>query len=166
MSNQPAHDDSDLLGEDAPWDQEFVSRLARALHERYRRERAAAGDATARTWEELPAPFRASNLEHAEHIRVKLAALGCRAVSGPAPDGEQFTLTDDEVTQLARMEHDRWVDERLEGGWKDGPRDFHHRTTPSLVTWDQLSEEMREVDRLFVRAIPGVLAELGYRVER
>ena len=166
MSTQPAPDGSPLGGKKAPWAKEFVTRLARALHEHYRREQTAAGDATARPWDELPAPFQDSNLEHAAHIRLKLATLSCRAVAGVAPDGETFAFTEDEVTQLARMEHGRWVDERLDGVSTDKPRDLHHRTTPSLVTWDQLSPQMRDVDRMFVRAIPMVLAELGYRIER
>jgi hypothetical protein len=115
MPNQPARANPVHNGDEAPWDEEFVTRLARALHEHYRREQAAAGDATARPWDELPAPFQASNLEHAAHIRLKLAAIGCRAVAGLAPDGEAFAFTEDEVTQLARMEHSRWVDERLPG---------------------------------------------------
>jgi len=166
MSNQPARANPAHSGDEAPWDQEFVALLARALHEHYRREQAAAGDATARPWDELPNPFQASNLEHAAHVRLKLAALGCRAVAGVAPDGEAFAFTEEEVTRLARMEHSRWVDERLDGGWTHGQRDVGHLTTPSLVTWDQLSPQMRDVDRMFVRAIPAVLAELGYRIER
>lgn len=166
MPNQQARANPAHNGDEAPWDQEFVTRLARALHEHYRREQAAAGDATARPWDELPAPFQASNLEHAAHIRLKLAAIDCRAVAGEAPDGEAFAFTEDEVTQLARMEHSRWVEERLDGGWTPGQRDVEYLTTPSLVTWDQLSAQMRDVDRMFVRAIPAVLAEIGYRVVR
>ena len=166
MSKQQEHHLAVAAGEEALWNQEFVTQLARALHEYYRRQRATAGDAAARSWDDLPTAFQASNVNHAGHIKTKLTVIGCRAVFGNAPDEEPFGFTDDEVTRLARMEHDRWVEERLDGGWNPGLRDVDHLTTPSLVTWDRLSEEMRDVDRLFVRAIPEVLAELGYRVVR
>lgn len=164
----PTHDDRThrVAAGETDWDQDFVTRLARALHELYRRERAEAGDAAARRWDELPTAFQSSSLDHARHVQVKLAVLGCRAVRDPSPDARAFEFTDEEVAHLARMEHDRWVEERRRGGWTIGQRDPERLMTPFLVSWEDLSEEMREVDRLFVRAIPEALAKLGFSIVR
>jgi hypothetical protein len=39
-------------------------------------------------------------------------------------------------------------------------------TTPSLLPWNELSEEVRDLDRMFVLAIPEVLQDLGFVVVR
>jgi hypothetical protein len=70
-------------------------------------------------------------------------------------------FTDDEVEVMARLKHDRWVAERRRGGRRPGPRDPQRRTTPYLVPWEELAEEIREYDRLFVRQLPRLLASVG-----
>ncbi len=153
-------------GREAPWDDEFVACLARELHEVYRRRQACSGDVAARSWDQLPEAFRASNFDHARHIRTKLTTVGYEAVADDGVEPGDFEFTEEEVAILARMEHDRWVDERRVGGWTPGLPDLETHTTPCLVTWEELSEEMREIDRMFVRAIPEVMAKLGYRIVR
>jgi hypothetical protein len=51
--------------------------------------------------------------------------------------------------------------ERRKAGWRPGPRDVLGRTTPYLVPWEQLSEEVRDKDRLFIRGLPRLLASVG-----
>ena len=147
------------------WDAELVERLARALHDQYR-QHIADGDAAAGIgWAELTESRQASNLEHAAHIQVKLAAIGCIAACNEPP-GRSFEFAPGEVEFLAEMEHDRWVRERIDDEWRPGPRDAARKTTPYLVGWDDLTEEMRELDRMFVRQIPVVLKSLGLQVVR
>jgi len=68
---------------------------------------------------------------------------------------------------LARMEHLRWVEDRLRQGWYLGPRrDVAGKRSPYLVPWDELSEEVRDLDRDSVRAIPRLVAELGLSIVR
>lgn len=40
------------------------------------------------------------------------------------------------------------------------------RTSPYLVPWEELDEDVREVDRQFVRALPAVLADAGLVLRR
>ena len=56
------------------------------------------------------------------------------------------------------------MDERTGSGSRPGPRDPERRTTPYLVPWDELSEDVRDYDRLFVRRLPRVLAALGLQI--
>ena len=66
------------------------------------------------------------------------------------------------------MEHLRFCGERLLAGWRyaPGPKDPVHKTSPTLVPWEDISEVEREKDREQVRAIPQVLAEAGWTIAR
>lgn len=138
--------------------------LARALHSVYLDAAAGAtrsDDPSLRSWSELPETLRESNRDQAAHIAVKLAAV--RRAVGPLIDWNTALdpFSDDEVEVMARLEHDRWVTERRKGGWRPGPRDPRRRTTPYLIPWEQLSEEIRDHDRMFVRELPRLLASVG-----
>lgn len=150
--------------------------LARAIHARYVRTRELEGVAPGSEpstvpWGELDEVLKESNRDQAAHIGVKLRAAG-RALVPIGDDGAQSddeaVFTDDEVERLAILEHDRWVAERRRNGWTYAPgdRNVEKKTTPHLVGWDDLSEEIREYDRIPVREMPQFLADVGYRIVR
>jgi hypothetical protein len=143
--------------------------LARALHDVYLAEVGADGDPDdpARLpWSELPEVLRESDRDQAAHVAVKLAAVG--RVVAPLTDWDAalrpFGEADVEV--MSRLEHDRWVAERRRSGWRPGPRDVSRRTTPYLVPWEELPEEVRDKDRMFVRRLPRMLASVGLQAVR
>ncbi|MDV3223540.1 NAD-binding protein, partial [Intrasporangium sp.] len=140
-----------------------TERVARALHDSYRRTRAH-DDPSAAPWEHLPEPLRASNRAQAQAVADKIRATGRILVpdDGSVPDG----FTPDEVDQLGELEHERWVAERRAAGWTAGPRDAAARTTPYLVPWEELDEDVRELDRQFIRALPEILADAGLLLRR
>lgn len=140
-----------------------VERIARALHDTYRRN-AGADDPSAVPWERLPEQLRASNRAQAAHVAHKVRVSGRVLVpdDGEPPD----SFTDDEIDVLGRLEHKRWTEERLAAGWTPGPRDTAAKTTPYLVPWETLDESVREVDRGFVRALPDVLRDAGLVLRR
>ncbi|HEV8600555.1 MAG TPA: RyR domain-containing protein [Gemmatimonadales bacterium] len=143
--------------------------LARAIHERYRRnqrDRKPASDPAMQPWDTLAETLKHSNRDQAADIANKLGAIGCRITpAGERPAAPPFTR--DELERLAMLEHARWVAERREAGWMPGPRkDVDRKLTPYLVPWDELTEIVREVDRDAVRAIPDVLAEAGLQISR
>lgn len=148
---------------------EVRDRIARAIHERYRRnqrDRKPADDPAMLPWDELAETLRHSNRDQAADIWKKVQAVGCRIA--PA-DGIAVAavLTEAELERLAVLEHERWVGERRSSGWTFGPvKDAERKVTPYLVGWDELSEEIREYDREAVRAIPEVLAEAGLAIHR
>lgn len=146
--------------------------LARAIHEEYVHKQTEDG-ATPETnpsmvpWEELPEHLKESNRRQADDIGAKLRAIGCEIepVSGPASDS--FRFAPHEVEHLARLEHDRWWKEREADGWTFAPeKDVTEKKSPYLVEWEELSEEIREYDRIAVRGIPAFLARAGFRVVR
>jgi hypothetical protein len=141
--------------------------LARALHEQYLAQHragtgvAASGDGALRPWEDLSESLRESNRDHAAHVATTLAAIG-RTI-GPLADWDaaHVPFSTREVETMARVEHDRWQAERARAGWRPGSRDVVRRTTPYLVPWDDLPDDVREVDRAFVSALPQLLASVG-----
>lgn len=149
----------------------FGEELARAIHEAYRAERAAdpetdPHDVSMRDWIDLTPDLRASNRSQARHIPVKLDAIGAVAVPvvglAPAP----FEFTADEVEDLAKLEHQRWVDEREAAGWTPGPKDPAKKTTPYLVDFADLPEHIQDYDTNAVVALPGHVAAVGYQIIR
>lgn len=151
---------------------EALDVLARTAHERYLARKLADGEAigsrpSLRPWKELDEFYRESNRQQADHIPVKLRAIGCAAAPATAPARAPLRFTPDEVELLARMEHARWCARHWLAGWSYGPvRDDAERTHPCLVPWDQLSEPFRDNDRDAVRTIPELLELVGQRVER
>ncbi len=142
--------------------------IARALHEDYRRRqlwRKPAGDLSLARWEELPESLRASNLALAADIPNKLALLGLR-LTRPGEPGDGLNLTELQVQMLAEVEHGRWNAERLEAGWRLGPRQVGRSTSPYLVPWGDLPADIRQYDVETVRQIAPALAGAGCTVTR
>jgi hypothetical protein len=143
--------------------------LARAVHERHRRDRAAAGETQALSpllapWSELTDEQRELSRSSADHIAVKLALIG-RTVAPASSEAPITTFTDQEIEELAQLEHERWCQERVQQGWR---QDVMHndaaKTHPDILPWSDLSDDRREIDRDHVRAIPELLAAIGLRI--
>lgn len=146
--------------------------IARAIHADYLRRGKVDGslpedDPSLRAWEELDESLRASDRDQAGDIGRKLASIGCAAVPAEQARSEPVQFEPGEIEMLARLEHARWVEERLRQGWRPGPRrDVAERRSPYLVPWEELSEKVRDLDRDSVRAIPRLLAEVGLLIVR
>lgn len=147
--------------------------LARAIHESYVRHQQESGESPESNpslvcWEELPEEIRESNRCQADHILVKLKAVGCGIAPLTDWDAVQFQFTTEEVEWMAQMEHQRFVEERLRTGWvyAPGPQSVEQRTSPVLVPWAELPECEKEKDRDMVRELPHFLARAGLQVYR
>lgn len=156
-----------LLGES------FDESLARAIHDAYLRHERESGKTPEDNpalvdWTDLPESLKESNRRQADHITVKLKEVGCGSAPLTEADADRFAFSDEEVEQLARMEHERWLGERLFEGWTYAPqpKDLRRKTSPALVGWDELTEEERDKDRSAVRELPALLAAAGFRAYR
>lgn len=146
--------------------------LARAFHEEYVRNEVDKG-ATSQInpslvpWEKLPESLKESNRGEAEHIRAKLEAIGCDVTMTSDWNPPLFEFSREEIEEMARMEHERFVRERLHAGWVYGDaKDLAKRISPTLVPWNELSEEEKEVDRNLIRVLPRFLARVGFQIHR
>ena len=146
--------------------------IAQAIHVEYVRNQKAKGETTETnstlvSWEELPEHVKESNRAQALHIAEKLKAIGCGITKLEDRELGEFEFTREEIELLARMEHERWVEERLANGWTVGPKDIDKKTTPwLLVPYEELPDEEQEKDRESVRGIPKFLAKVGLEVQR
>jgi len=145
--------------------------LARAIHDNYRALRYAQNssptdDPAMKPWHELDEDFKQSNRKQADHMYIKLQAVNCGLEPLISWDESLFSFTPAEVEKLAELEHIRWVEERTEDGWKPGVKNKELKTTPWLIPYSQLPEEMKEFDRDPVRNIPALLARIDLKVVR
>jgi hypothetical protein len=109
-----------------------------------------------------------SNRGQADFIRTKLTLVGCDI--GPIIDWDaplSFSFTNEEIEYLAQLEHERWMNEKIEQGWRYGSaRDDIQQKHPSLVTYDKLSEKEKDKDRNTIHQIPRLLSFIDYQVYR
>lgn len=73
-----------------------------------------------------------------------------------------------ELTELlAKNAHENWARQRMDDGWKYGPRrDDVRKEHPSLVAYEELSESEKEYDRRTAMETLKTILSLGYRIER
>ncbi|MCL4693435.1 MAG: hypothetical protein KJ060_13115, partial [Candidatus Hydrogenedentes bacterium] len=133
-----------------------LDKLARLIHEDYvakQRERGGQKSPSTEDWDRLSPELRDSNRQQADHIPVKLRALGYRLRTFADLAGSP-EIPDEQVETLARMEHARWNAERFLAGWTLGEKDVGRRQSPYLVPYDELPDAIKEYDRSAVRNIP------------
>ena len=147
--------------------------LARAYHEEYVRGQTQLGE-TLQTnpilvpWEQLDESVRESNRRAIDHISLKLQTIRCRIALLTDWDAASFVFTDDEIKLLARMEHERWCEEKRREGWQyaPGPKNSAAKTNPDLVPWERLPEPEIKKNLAGVREIPVFLARAGFQIYR
>ncbi len=147
--------------------------LARSIHEHYVRHQETLGqvertNSSIAPWDSLPENLRESNRRHADHIGEKLNAIDYDLTVSREWDAGSFAFTPEQVERMARLEHQHWLEERSRQGWSyaPGPKDLERKTNPYMVDWDELPEDVKEVDRNFVRVLPSILAKAGLQVYR
>jgi hypothetical protein len=148
---------------------DLVDQLARAIHRAYVDNCAARGDSpqvnqSMLPWEQLPDDLKQANVAQAEDIGTKLESINC-TVTPESRTAPAFAFKADEIEQLARMEHERWMAERRAQGKVYGPRREGNQH-PDLVDWQYLSENAREKDRDAIRELPDILREAGFQILR
>jgi len=75
------------------------------------------------------------------------------------------TLPSEQHEPLKRLEHDRWLRERLQKGWAFGkPSNRALRLNENVLPFDKLPAEVRPLDLVAVQTILKRLPQLGYAV--
>lgn len=158
--------------------------LARAIHENYCRNERMKGQTEATnnlivSWDLLKTrteknsgidgeKYRQSNRRQANFIWTKLVLIGCDI--GPISDWDTtftFRFSSAEIEQLSRLEHERWMTEKQNDGWRYGTeRNDAEKLHPSIMPYDQLSETEKEKDRDTIRQIPEILSLIDFQIYR
>jgi len=145
--------------------------LAKAIHADYVRRQCEGGadrnDPALAPWDALSEKLRASNRAQAADLGEKLRAISCELVPATNWDPPPMPFTPAEVEYLAVLEHQRWETERRQDGWRLGRnRDPSRKLSPYLVPWNNLPEEIKDLDRDAIRALPTFLARAGFAIAR
>lgn len=120
-----------------------------------------------RDWDLLSEDLRESNRQQAAHLVFKLRAIGCEVVPVETDRLAVEKFSTEELELLARMEHARWVAERLIANWTFAKeKSILRRENPNLVPWEDLKDNVREYDRDAVLHIPELLRAAGKKVCR
>lgn len=149
---------------------EQVDDLARLMHEEYLKSRGDIAQTEGTTpagqpWETLPEIYRSANRSQADHVVAKLRTLGWHAA--PVRTADAPPIDAGRLEQLAEQEHVRWCRDRWLNGWTYAEhRDDAKRHHPNLLPYDQLSDQVRGLDRKTVTTLPGLLAALGIGLHR
>ena len=112
---------------------------------------------------QLPDDLKYSNLRQAQNICDRLEQVGYRL----GPKGRKGAVKEfppELVEFMAELEHESWMQERLSRGWKLGERNAEKKTSPYLVPYDQLSEEIKDYDRDAIRNIPALVERGGMAI--
>ncbi|HVM98892.1 MAG TPA: RyR domain-containing protein [Caulobacteraceae bacterium] len=146
---------------------------ARAFSEAYRASLPAAQrddpeNRSAFPWDRLDETYRQINRDGVAHIAAKLASVGIdparwrgvAAIPKLAP-GERLFHGQTDLERLAILEHERWNAQRRMDGWRwaDAPaKDETRKLHPYLKGYDALTEQVKEYDRVVVRATQDAVA--------
>jgi len=97
-----------------------------------------------------------------------MKAIGCTIAPLIDWDSELFIFTSEEIELMAEMEHKRWMSERFDAGWTyaEGEKNIKKKTNPYLVSWSDLAEEIRKIDRDIVIRIPKFLSKVDLQIFR
>jgi len=113
-------------------------------------------------YSDLPGNEKEQNRGNARDIQNKLASVGYAIIPRRGNENPNEFL-DDEVEKLAKMEHERWMQQKLNEGWRHAKStDKERKLHKDLVPWDELPEAEKEKDNTLVRGIPKIIAKAGY----
>lgn len=116
-------------------DPRVIEIAARAAHEANRAYCLSMGDTSVPTWEHT-----------SEHAKESLREGVQGVIRGATPE----------------QSHEGWMLFKLNAGWRHGPvKDAFAKTHPCLVPYDQLPEEQRAKDELFIGIVKAILSLHG-----
>lgn len=105
--------------------------------------------------------MRASNRSAAINTVVKLAVLGREIVDegrATTPVTTPIEVSPEEYQILWQIEHNRWLAERLLGGWRygAGEKNVARQTHPMVVAWKDVPDRFRANDARLVSTVVGL----------
>ncbi|MBN1637638.1 MAG: NAD-binding protein [Ignavibacteriales bacterium] len=148
---------------------ETTDELARIIHNDYMEK---LGDKldhkrdSHQIWDLLSDEMKNQNRNQAEHIFIKLRAINCVAKTvGNSECIYEIEKDSEAIERLSKMEHNRWCAEMISNGWVYGPvRDVQKKNNPDLIPYEELNEEIKQLDRNVVLNIPNLLKKMKLEI--
>ena len=117
-------------------------------------------------WGELNEEFKEENRLQADDFIGKLFLIDC-SIEPIGVSSDDFTLTEEEIEFLAKAEHIRWMQSKQKGGWIYGnKKDIEKKISPYMVSWSELDEDARNLDRDPIRNISNILKDTSIGIYR
>lgn len=143
--------------------------LARELHELYLNgnEDSPADQPSRQPWDQLPEGSKEANRQQANRIHRLLHSAGYRITPLQDWEADKYIFKPEEIDRMASKEHEVWRQTRQEEGWQFGPqKDTKRHLHPDLVAWGELPEPERKKNRVMVRQLPALLAQIGFQIDK
>lgn len=149
---------------------ENLEKLAIAIHELFNQRQLLRHPEQALAYprfSDLPDSLKYSNLRQARSIVDKLSILNLEMRPAGSDGIRLAAIAPDDIERLACYEHEEWVNERQSTGWTYGAvKNVEQKISPYLKPYDELSEEIKELDRDTIRNIPELLTMIGMDIYR
>lgn len=122
-------------------------------------------------------PWEKLDEEHKEDYRIRFRAmaeamedikfpLGLRPRHEDMPDTVS-SLFGDNLTLMAKLDHECWLKNMQENGWKYGEvLDESVRISPEVCPYEQLSRKEQEAKQIKMSKVPELLSEVGLEIYR
>jgi len=146
---------------------EMVVLIAKEIHQLYIKNAIQLGkntEAIGEGWEQLPETIKKSNIRQAKSIIEKLSKIEMIVMEGENhPDYERISqFSEKQIELLAEYEHNLWVSDRMSDGWTYGlVKDVTHKISPYLVSYDQLDDDVKALDRNTIINIVPLLQQVN-----
>ncbi|NQT71341.1 MAG: hypothetical protein HQ553_01060 [Chloroflexi bacterium] len=144
-----------------------LDKLGEAIHSKYVQDNQKREiPPSMQPWDNLREDLQESNRQQAAYAEeiLREAGFGLRQSSGTFTDPK---FTPEDVVMMAEMEHGRWNVERLRSGWKYGiEKDVENKLSPSLVTWSELTPEIKGYDHSAISEFPAVFEKARLEIFR
>lgn len=142
-----------------------LEKLARAIHELYNEKQLKHYPNRPQEYpdfDKLTDSLKYSNLRQAMDIPEKLHQMGFIMQPLGSSGEPVMRIPDEYIEYLAEQEHEAWMAERKATGWVTGESvDAEKKTTPYLVPFNNLPEDIKQLDRDPVQNIPELLKRIG-----
>ncbi len=142
-----------------------VAEYGGCVEEPYREtQRYVSNNPSLTSWRELTEDKKDSNRWQADHLSVKLRAIGFLNTE----DGSLESALADEalVRNLSEMEHRHWSAALLMDGWRYGAGDKNSllKIHPCLVPFELLPEHEKAKDVIMIHSIPNLVKSTGWDI--
>lgn len=142
----------------------IIESLARQINVYYTRT---SSSPHLKPWIDLPEDNKHFLRQKAEDILNMVQTIGLTIRPAQTSQIVPLIFTSEEIEVLAKMEHERWMEEKIRDGWTFGSVSDHERKIHNcLVPWEELREYEKEKDREMVRNIPEILSSINYEIVR
>jgi len=146
----------------------LTERLARMYHAEYLKENQDKDPEVYKAvvpWEKLAEYHREENRRRVDGLYRRLKKVGLAIKISNESEPEIIEYTDEETEKLARLEHERYCESKIKGGWKESvKRDYDNKKSPIIKDWYNITPEEREKNRISVKKEPRMLSELGFKI--